>query len=751
MSNPEAYVESMEAKLDDLNSDIAKLEPKSKDRQSSFNENYKEQLSSLKDQREKAGKNVACLQAAPHKRRPGGMGIPRRGLGGRYRRLRGFHGFRLAQRATRLRVYLRGVYDLEIKWVRPREWSEGALLRDSWSRRLVTAVVVVALLGATQGASAAPVASKRDIVILIDNHIFTNKPFEFDEKVLRANIRAMLDYVRPKRVVVFAVGHDGHAQYPSKFFPLQKPSATYPYLKEPGQDLLKIWRAETTRNSTGLIIYVSTLRNDALAETHPEYLRVFGNGLTASVIDHNSAFADDVLLPGLQEIIDLYHPDGFFLDADYWTLHESWNPATKAGFVKKTGLPVPNDYGDASYPAFVRYTYDSYRQDYVEKLEAFFASQKAPLNWSINAAFTVRDPSSEPASYGTVTVDLPFFALGEAHIESLFSQRLKGGAEIVFPLFAQSEGAAPFQYKGKAQLKQELAVAVANRALVSFYLPLGSDGTIDLDRIEPAIAVYDDFERSIGTGVKDPGLSLMAKVAVVNPNTDAVAKRRFEELREVSLHLFERGVLHAMTTETLARQGSYSHLVFPRMDHAEDTSLIPALTGRGKKVLWAMNPHQINTNTKAIVKALKASTDFMGVDLPACPPANGCQVLRANRGGGEVWIVPAIDDGLLDRFVSDVDSPVTFPDKPDYIYALAYGDAVGRKYTIYLSSVAWGGTAFGRHTLFDNSDITPSIRIRLKAQARCIQRTLGGNVNLPPGREIALHPFDTSTKIECGL
>lgn len=609
-------------------------------------------------------------------------------------------------------------------------------------RVLKVALAALAVLAAPL-VSSAQEHDKRKLVLLIDNHIFTHKPFKFDEVVLRKSIREMLEHVRPERVVVFAVGHDGHAQYPSKFFPAQKASPGFPLLQAPTQDLLQIWREETTRTKTGMIVYVSTLRNDALQDSNPEYFRIFGNGVRATVIDHNSAYADEVLLPGLQEIIDRYDPDGFFLDGDYWTAHESWNAASKAGFVKETGLPVPTDYPQASYPAFVKYTYDSYRRDYVGKLEGFFDRQKRPLNWSINAAFTVRDPSPEPANYGTVAVDLPFFALGEAYIESLFSQRLKGGAEIVYPLFAQSEGAAPYQYKTKAQLKQELAVAVVNRSLVSFYLPLGYDGTIALDRIQPAIETYDEFENHIGTEAK-PEQKLLAKIAIVNPNGDAIATRRFEELRKASLHLYARGVVHAITTETLAPSGGYSHFVFPRMNHAETPDLVPSLLREGKRVLWAVNERQADEKTKAVVTRLRATLSRSSVDC------GGCEALK-DASGGEIWIVPAVDGAVLDRFSSTIDNAVTFPGKPDYVYALAYGDATGHKQTIYLSSVAWGGYAFGRHTLFDTLDTTPSMNVRLKAPASCVQRTMGGDIKLPRGRDLTLRPFDTITKLECEL
>src|SRR5689334_13911741 len=136
--------------------------------------------------------------------------------------------------------------------------------------RRAVVLVTVLFVAMQLPLAAAEEDSKRDIVILLDNHIFPSQDFHYDEAHLRDSIRKMLAYVRPQRVVAFAVGHDGHAQYPSKIFPPIAPSKDYPLLKRPSQDLLQIWREEIEKTNTKLIIYVSTLRNDVLAKTHPE-------------------------------------------------------------------------------------------------------------------------------------------------------------------------------------------------------------------------------------------------------------------------------------------------------------------------------------------------------------------------------------------------------------------------------------------------------------------------------------------------
>jgi alpha-L-fucosidase-like protein len=587
--------------------------------------------------------------------------------------------------------------------------------------------------------------ARRQIVISLDNHIIETDEFQIDEDVLRKNIRNLLDRVRPVRVMAFAVGHDGHAQYPSKAFPAIAPSAEYPKLKALPFDLLQVWKEETAKTGTRFFIYVSTLKNYALLPLKPDYFRRFINTAQATVIDHNSAYMDEVLLPGLQELIDRYDPDGFFLDGDYWTVHESWNEASVDGFYRQYGLKAPTDYADKNYRLFQKYTYDSYR-GYVQKLADFFKAQKRPVNWSINGAFTVRDPSTVPDNIGNITIDLPFFALVESHIESLFGQRLNKETEIVYPLFAQSEGSRTIQYKSSAQLKQEMAVAVANRSLVHFYLPLGPHGEISLADLDPAIKVYDELDAHFGFATPSHSEQRLAtEVALVNDNPDAIWTRDFSALRSASISLFERGIVHAIISDSQAIKSRFSHLVFPGMNRVEDPALIPTLMAEGKKVLWVFDP------AKADDATMHLAASFAGSPNPVLLPPL-CDRCAAYRGsaGGELWIMPTLSSTALGLFLNDAKSVVSFPDKPDYVYPIAYSEAANpNRITIFLSSVAWGGPSIGRHTLFDSLDVVPEMTIRFATAHACVQHTLQGDYAMPAGETISLKSFDTVSKIDC--
>jgi hypothetical protein len=590
----------------------------------------------------------------------------------------------------------------------------------------------------------------RNVVILVDHHIVPDIRFPIDERVLRTSIRGMLKYVRPLRVVAFAVGHDGHAQYPSAFFPPQAPSPTFPYLKSPGQDLLKIWREETARAHVQLIVYVSTLRNNALVEARPDYARVGSNGAVIPRIDHNTRFIDEVLLPGLQEIIDRYDPDGFFLDGDYWTVQESWNPASTAKFEAQAHVPAPRDPADPNYARYVRFTYSSYRDDYVEKLAAFFEHQKRRLNWSINAAFTVRDPSPLPKDYGTPTIDLPFFALGEAYVESLFGQRRDRESEIVYALFAQMEGAMAYQYKSAAQLKQELAAAVANRFLPNFYLPLSPDGTIPLGPIETAMEVYDQVDKEVGVELKQPGDTLVADLALVDDNADAIARRNFTVLKDLSTELFETGVAHAIISDSEAAGSRFSHLIFPQMQIVGDPALLPGLLAAGKKMLWPVSLADADGSVAEALRQLRASPGVHDAPAPpGCDPEAACEALVGSSGGA-LWVVPPErEPQVLGAFLADLPADVSFPDKPRHVYALAYRNEAAKRLTIYLTSVAWGGVALGRHSIFDQAELIPGLTLTLATAARCTQYGSSGVTEFETGTTIHTAPFDAITRIVC--
>lgn len=64
MSNREQYIEKMKSKLDDLNSEISKLEAKARDKKASFKEDYDEEIKVLKGKREEAGEKLDELRSA---------------------------------------------------------------------------------------------------------------------------------------------------------------------------------------------------------------------------------------------------------------------------------------------------------------------------------------------------------------------------------------------------------------------------------------------------------------------------------------------------------------------------------------------------------------------------------------------------------------------------------------------------------------------------------------------------------------
>ncbi|MGY4171613.1 alpha-L-fucosidase [Bradyrhizobium sp. USDA 4529] len=561
---------------------------------------------------------------------------------------------------------------------------------------------------------------KRNIVVSLDNHIAPPDEFNVDEATLRRSIQTMLVRIRPKRVMAFAVGHDGFAQYPSQVFSPIALNSDYPKLKGLPFDLLKVWKEETQKTGTQFFIYVSTLKNMALLRSKPEYFRKFINGSQATVIDHNSAYADEVLLPGLQELIDRYDPDGFFLDGDYWSIHESWNRASVDGFERATGQKAPTEYTDPDFPAFQKFTYDSYGH-YVQKIADFFRRQKHSINWTINAAFTIRDPSPVPDNVGSITIDLPFFALVESHIESLFGLRLNRETEIVYPLFAQPEGGLAVQYKTEAQLAQEMAVAVAYHSMVHVYLPLGHNGEIPLSTIEPALNVYDKLDRYIGIDPSEP-TNLAADVALVDDNADAIAARDFSGLRAASIALFESGIAHAIISDSQAAGSTFSHLIFPSMNYVEDRSQIRDLVGRGKKLLWVLDPGKADKHTMEIARSFEMSHDLQ--------------------------IVSQLTPEVLQSFVRDANQPVRFPNKPAYVFPLIYRGS-GDLLTIYLSNVAWGGPELGRHAVFDKVPAAPGAALRFTSPYRCTQRTLSGTADLLPGTTVRANAFDIVSRLDC--
>ncbi|WP_375464392.1 alpha-L-fucosidase [uncultured Methylobacterium sp.] len=325
--------------------------------------------------------------------------------------------------------------------------------------------------------------------VLIDNHLHAGMNSYLLPDLRVEEMEKFVDSVRPTRLTVFAVGHDGLAQYPSKVAKIAPDLAV---------DLVGLWQGIARSRKISFGIYVSTLRNDVLLEAHPSWIRMRLDGMTSGKIDHASPFLEEWLKPVLKELYDRYRPDSFFFDGDYWAVGES----TSIWRCKKAVAARPdcdmNAFSAMNAREHRLLTVDTY-SEYNQSLGKFLHSLDEKLLSSINLAFTFRHPTSPPIGLNLVTSDLPpFYGALEAWIETAVRLRSNTNRDLVVPLYAEPEGGGRKYPKNVQQLIHEIAPLIANDDPIHVYFPMSRLGSIDqtyVGKLNELRSIVEDEER----------------------------------------------------------------------------------------------------------------------------------------------------------------------------------------------------------------------------------------------------------------
>lgn len=631
-------------------------------------------------------------------------------------------------------------------------------------------------------------SNKRDLIISIDNHI-PPSGWDPNEELIKKNIKEFIKIVRPKRVTVFAVGHDGFSQYPSKIFPKQMPSKRYPGVTTNNIDMLKIWANELKSNEIEFFVYISTLRNDALIDLKPNYLRKFSNKSNTNIIDHNSGYLNEILLPGLDEIIKKYNPGGFFFDGDYWTIIDSWHPSTITLYEKTTKKMHPQDFSSEDFSSYRNFTYESYASNYLEKINSFFESKSKDYNWTVNGAFSFRDPQSIPSSLGRINIDLPpFFGLQEAYIETNFANNQNKPFELIFPRFVQAEGNFRYQNKNKIMILQELALSHSFGADVHLYLPMKRGGIIQSSDINPFIKIFDEFHEVFGQNKKSNNHESLSKVLILNQAKNAINTRNFTNLRNIASNLLEKNIQFDIISDTTLKDNKKlrekyfkkaTHIIVPMPIEKSDKIWVKELLKAGRKILiyqdYLFNLKKKNDPLKSRVSKesifpnrkycfFEIDDNFKSNEIVCKNNENINEVgtLAKNKySNGEIWQLYMGDKiafnqksflfyqkNILEYFLKDLDEEISFPDSFPNGIIIRSTKNKNNAFKISILNISHGGRKLLRHTNYEKIPKVAELKLRFKNPVRCKQTTTEGNI-YSSGEEIITKPFNIYSTLDC--
>jgi hypothetical protein len=267
----------------------------------------------------------------------------------------------------------------------------------------------------------------------------------------------------------------GHPGYTSWFS--QTPGASVP----PGleADALAGWREATRALGLPLHCHYSGIWDNAAGEKHPEWTRVNQDGLHTTQLPPGpngepapnrmcprSDYLEQLMIPQLLELIDRYAVDGFWIDGDLWGSEPCYCTRCRTAFTQQTGIvEPPKEPGEPNWPAWIRFSLDSYYVYVTRYCEAVHQHKPGVLVCS-NWLQTFRSPGPPAVPTDWISGDNNFvWGLDGSRCEARFISTRGKPWDIMLWAFYCSHGmntpGSPWVFKPVQMLQQEAAVTLA--------------------------------------------------------------------------------------------------------------------------------------------------------------------------------------------------------------------------------------------------------------------------------------------------
>lgn len=217
--------------------------------------------------------------------------------------------------------------------------------------------------------------------------------FEIGKYTTPEMITEVIEKVRPDYIQCDCKGHAGFSSYPTR---VGHPA--------PGivVDALKIWREVTAGHGISLYMHYSGVWDNQAVLHRPDFAVVNADGKRDSQQTSTlGSYVDELLIPQLQELSDVYGVDGVWVDGDCWATKPDYSPAALQAFRAATGLEeIPRKPGDANwfeFREFFREAFRRYVRRYVDALHAHNPAFQIASNWNFSSF--VPEPVSANVDY----------------------------------------------------------------------------------------------------------------------------------------------------------------------------------------------------------------------------------------------------------------------------------------------------------------------------------------------------------------
>jgi hypothetical protein len=299
-------------------------------------------------------------------------------------------------------------------------------------------------------------------------------------------VERFLDKVKPDYVQYDSKGHAGYLGWPSK---VGTPS--------PGivNDSLAVWRRVTARRGVALFVHFSGVWDSVAVSQHPEWARVRPDGKPEP--NQTSTFgpyADELMIPELEEVARLYDLDGAWVDGECWATNPDYSDAAARAFREATGISElpkgPQDRGWLEFLELNRQQFRRYVKHYVDTLHSKHPKFQIASNW----LYSTYVPERPELPVDFISGDyLGNGSISTARLEARYMAQTGMPWDLMAWGFAR--GPAGPVHKSAVQLEQEAAVVLAQGGGFQIYYQPTRAGRID-DRYIDVMARVAQFCRA---------------------------------------------------------------------------------------------------------------------------------------------------------------------------------------------------------------------------------------------------------------
>lgn len=296
-----------------------------------------------------------------------------------------------------------------------------------------------------------------------------------------AMVERIIDLVRPDYIQIDCKGHFGVSSYPTRVGHAAPDIAGDP---------LRTWREVTARRGVALYMHYSGVADDRAIAVRPEWAAIAADGKRSSrATSLFGSYVDELLIPQLRELADVYRVDGAWIDGDCWAAIPDYSPAAVQAFTAATGVKdVPKSAAEPHWREFMAFNRERFRQylrHYVTELKRTHPGFQIASNWAHSAHMP--EPVFAPVDFLSGDYS-PQNAVNSAR----FQARALEGRGLPWDLmcwaFVQAKATDakgvvvprghPNHVKSVPQLQQEAAVVLARGGGFQGYFIQQADGSI---------------------------------------------------------------------------------------------------------------------------------------------------------------------------------------------------------------------------------------------------------------------------------